>query len=102
MYIEKIKNAKNIVRRILTDIPETRDNDRLLMVEVWKMESPSLMAFGYASDFTDNLIKGRFSCPKSIARARALIQAKEVELRGETYGYRHKVEEPEVRQNINN
>ena len=36
--IDEIRNKKDLVGKVLRDVPDTRDSDRLLILEVWERE----------------------------------------------------------------
>ena len=96
--IRQIKSIKDTVAKLLRDIPETRDNDRLLMFKVWAEQNPDLrQPATYLYEFADNFIKGKFADPESIRRCRQKAQELHPELRGESYVGRKGKSEPEMR-----
>lgn len=89
--MESSFDLKAIARKVfslLTDVPETRDNDKLLLVEIWRKESKSLSAHG----FFDELFQGLISFPDTITRVRRKLQEKYPSLRGEKWELRHRLE----------
>lgn len=72
------------VEIILKSIPETRDNDRLLVSEIWNQE----IGLVYFSDFLSELERGNISHFETITRIRRRLQEKRPELRGESYEMR--------------
>lgn len=98
--IRKIRSVKETVYWLLTDYPETRDNDRLLMCKVWA-EQNAMLRMGSHSfvGFAEDFILGKYADPESIRRARQLLQEQHPSLRGKSYKERHK-EAEEMRQEI--
>lgn len=90
----KLNKCKDLVTDILTEKPETRDNDILLMQEVWRKQ----MEFYGVQNLDDQPIcflfksmrNKRVSHPSSIKRVRAKLQEQCPNLRGEVYNKRHK------------
>ena len=66
--LENIKKAERLVFRVLKDNPETRSDDRKLIVEVWKSQGLRL------SEYQERLIKTKLLTPESITRARRKMQ----------------------------
>lgn len=83
-----LQQAACKVFSILTDIPATRDCDRLLLVEIWSRESQAKDVAG----FMNELLEGSLSHPESIRRMRQKIQEKHQSLRGDKYDARHGME----------
>ena len=84
--INKIKNIKDTVRRILINHPETRDDDRLLCLKVWAEQNPNLRSpytsfYGFAQDF----LSEKYADTESIRRTRQKLQNQHPELRGRNY-----------------
>lgn len=84
--INKIKNIKDTVRRILMNHPETRDDDNLLYLKVWAEQNPALRYpntsfYGFAEDF----LAERYADTESIRRTRQKLQEQHPELRGRKY-----------------
>ena len=89
----------HIVRGILLDYPDTRDNDRLLIVKYWQHQNSDLgtLGFEFASQFLLDFTKGRYELPDTITRARRLVQARYPETRGNKYLERTTTKEQRVR-----
>lgn len=73
---------------VLTEIPMTRDDDRLLLVELWSKESSAKDIAGLFNE----LLGGEISHPESVSRIRRKIQEKHESLRGKKYDSRHGME----------
>ncbi|MFI0477803.1 MAG: hypothetical protein ACH349_01580 [Candidatus Rhabdochlamydia sp.] len=73
---------------LLTDCPEARDDDRLLLAEIWIREKKSTDLNG----FFQELLDGSLSHPESIRRMRQKLQEKHPSLRGDKYDTRHGME----------
>ncbi len=73
---------------LLTSIPAVRDDDKLLLKEVWIRETKAKTIDG----FFDELIEGDLSHPESIRRMRQKIQERHPSLRGEKWEVRHNME----------
>jgi len=87
--INKIQSIKQLVKDILIQHPDTRDNDRLLMLKVWSYQNSYLRNrtftfYSFALDFID----GIYADPESIRRSRQMIQEKIPHLRGSGYQQR--------------
>jgi hypothetical protein len=93
------KKLKERVRQLLIEQPKTRDNDNLLISEIWYSESgfKSCLRFG---DFLEDFEKGLYTSAESIRRARQKLQEDNESLRGEKYNERQR-KGKEVRQTIN-
>lgn len=76
------------VYSVLTDKPETRDDDKLLIVEIWSKETRSEDVSGIFKELLD----GTLSHFESIRRMRQKIQEKHPALRGEKWEARHAME----------
>jgi len=81
---------QDMVRRILNDMPHTRDNDKYLTIQSWYEEinrldyDPETMSFmEFAKLYTLIL-----SDAQTITRLRRLLQMREPKLRGEKYKFR--------------
>ena len=82
-----MKKIKDEVRRILTDTPITRDNDKLLTLQAWYQE---IKACGYDPQTISYMHFEKFytlilSDAQTITRLRRQLQMKNPELRGEKY-----------------
>ena len=73
---------------ILTDMDACRDDDRMLLAEIWRRES------GCSSEepFLKLLTSGVISHPESVRRMRQKIQEVHPPLRGKKYDSRHNME----------
>lgn len=99
--LNKINNLKEIIQQILTSYPDTRDNDRLLMLKVWAFENPRLRDdpnFSF-KQFGNVFKDGYYTDPESIRRTRQKIQESYYHLRGKNYKNRKNYSE-EVRQEM--
>ena len=72
-----------IVRELLEKKPELRDNDNLLMAEIWSAESNM---FNFMTKFKS----GKLHSPESIRRTRQRLQEDYPHLRGNLYDARQK------------
>lgn len=81
------------------DFPDTRDDDNLLMLKVWKRQNPDLANISFL-EFSQKFVEKHYSNPESIRRSRQSIQEKEPDLRGKKY-YERKGEEQKVAAEIN-
>ena len=77
---EKAKTIKERVKSVLIDIPQTRENDRHLMLEIWNLEDPFMIYNSYEW-FQSKFISCQLSDPESIIRARRKIQEQNPDLR---------------------
>ena len=99
--IRRIKSIKNIVKKILTEEFDARDNDRLLICKVWAEQDPEIRIKNYSFvHFAKKYIKGEFADTESIRRIRQKLQEQHPELRGHSYWKRHYELEPEMREGI--
>lgn len=92
--IQKIRNIKETVKQILIKHPETRDNDRLLMLKVWCEQNRHLRsrtAFFYA--WATEFVYGNYADPESIRRSRQMIQERTPHLRGSGYHKRKQLQQ---------
>lgn len=83
-----LQNVACKVYSILTDYPLTRDDDKLLLIEIWSKESQAKDIAGLFNE----LLEGTLSHFESIRRMRQKIQEKHPSLRGEKWEIRHKME----------
>lgn len=87
--LEKVDNLKNTVKQILTENPDTRDNDFLLMLKVWANQEPKLRMKGYFwLDWAIPFRDGHYTDPESIRRTRQKLQEEFEYLRGINYRVR--------------
>jgi hypothetical protein len=101
------QDLKHRIRLKLIEFPELRDNDNMLMAEIWKEDIKSkfvselfLNEIGLETFFM-YLEWGELTSAESCRRYRAMIQEKHPELRGKNYLKRHKFAE-EVKEEIIN
>lgn len=84
--LNKIDNIKETVRNVLIRHPETRDNDRILVLKVWAIQNPNLRADTYTFiAFSRDMVSGRYADFESIRRARQKLQEEVPQLRGQYY-----------------
>lgn len=96
----EIKSKVEIAKHILTNQPETRDDDNKLIAAFWRFEQRLITRFSSAEVFLNKLANGELSAPETITRARRLLQAEYPELRGKNKAARYEAA-AEVRENIN-
>jgi hypothetical protein len=86
-----ISNISNLVKYLLKNELETRDNDQLLVIRAWKLQlqeqdlNPDTMAL---DRFFKVYLSGKLSNHESITRCRRKLQEIEPELRGYLYNQR--------------
>ena len=80
MY-EKIIKTKDAVKQTLIDHPKTRDDDRLLILKVWKLQYPNLVDMSFRQ-FSELYLNKKFKDTESIRRSRQKIQEQHPALRG--------------------
>ena len=95
----KILNIKNLVKEVLENYPETRDNDNVLLFRVWETENNMLDYYLYEG-FKNMIINGELSHFESIRRTRQLLQSQYPELRGERYNKRKTIEKEETEEDL--
>jgi hypothetical protein len=91
MNFKDFKSTREKVQFLLNSIPQTRDNDSLLIAIYWKLE---LGADGDkpTKDFLrDFLAKDKMTPPESIRRFRQSLQEKNPTLRGKSYRKRQRL-----------
>jgi len=100
-----IKGLKKLVESFLIRNDEIKDNDNVLLANIWFDElkrhgkNPQEMN---AYKFLAYLAKGQLSNPVSIVRCRAKLQEEQEELRGKKYNERKNKLEKKVRTEIKN
>ena len=90
---KQIERIKPMIANILKKDLESRDDDNILLIRVWKKQRiKENMSF---KEFKYKLIMGKIALPETIMRARRLIQANPdyAHLRGKLYAERHNAEE---------
>ena len=73
---------------ILTDNEEARDNDLILLVEIWGKESTAPNVDGFLTEIKE----GKLTHFETIRRMRQKLQEKHPTLRGKCYETRHNME----------
>lgn len=100
----QVLKAKEVVENLLKTRPELRDDDRALIAAVWTMAAEQRYVKPTyevsLQEFLRGYVKGGFVSAESIRRSRAKLQQDHPELRGEKYEERHKVREPQVREEL--
>lgn len=96
---QRIVKIKDVVEKVLKDNPATRDNDRLLILKVWKEQHPNLINLSFR-EFSKMYLDEVFMDTESIRRSRQKIQETYPELRGKSRDFREK-NEIEMRSFIN-
>ena len=91
------KKLKERVKDLLVNQIDTRDNDNLLISQIWLDEGVPENSIYFLIKYS----QGGFTSAESIRRTRQLLQADNENLRGEKYNERQRKGE-EVRQTINN
>ncbi len=86
----KVIKVSEIVKEILIADDHSRDNDELLMINVWNKQSSKISNKHYSfEDFSISFANGDLFKSESITRARRKLQEIHPELRGESYKARH-------------
>ena len=89
------KKLKERVKDLLVNQIDTRDNDNLLISQIWLEEGVPEKSVYFLIKYS----KGGFTSAESIRRARQKLQEEHENLRGEKYNERQRKGE-EVRQTI--
>lgn len=98
-----ILKIKDTVEQLLTEYPETRDNDELLILKVWALQEPRLRSAGYAFyEFAVKYKVGKFANAESIRRSRAKLQEVNPSLRGKRYEERLSMDQPTAEMIVQN
>ena len=98
------KRVKNLVRLLLLNFKQLRDDDRRLCSACWavfarkKYNLP--MVEVPLSRFLKDFENGDFPHPESIRRMRQKLQERDLTLRGDKYDERKTRIEPEVREKV--
>lgn len=79
-----LKSVKAKVKKFLEDVPETRDNDELLMLNMWAYHQPDITKVSFL-EFAQRFKAGNMINTESIRRSRIALQRKHPELRGKLY-----------------
>lgn len=90
VIIKKIKRLELVVEKFLLNNPETRDNDKMLILKVWAFQNPLIrnQEFSFI-DFATKYLRGEYADGESITRARRKLQENNPNLRGEKWYERH-------------
>ena len=95
-------SIKDSVKEILTNEPETRDNDNLLILKVWAKQNPFLRRKEVTFlDFAVGFKGGQYASTESVRRCRQKLQELNPSLRGKNYKKRHD-EQASVKDQLNN
>lgn len=98
----RLKKCKEIVEHLLEFVPECRDNDLILIQEVWRRES----GFDYKLDSQPISIlfglmnQKKLSHPSTIKRTRAKLQELHADYRGKLY-YKRRQNQEVVKDDLN-
>ena len=90
----KILKHKNIVERILTQYPDSRDCDKKLCARFWHWETETKQI---TQPFLKAYFLGKYTNAESIMRCRRKLQENQPELRGKNYKIRQGKEQEETR-----
>ena len=90
-----IKDLENKVKTVLKDFPASRDSDSILITLVWDEElgGPYKTHSITAYQLLSMISRGDVSNYGSISRCRRKVQEGNIELRGEKWGARHRLED---------
>jgi hypothetical protein len=78
------------VYSVLTEVSETRDDDRLLLAHIWIKEVGNEK--GNLKEFFEQFLSGKLSNPETVTRIRRKLQEQHTSLRGEKWEIRHNME----------
>lgn len=95
-FMKQMRKVKPLVTDVLKNNYQARDNDALLLIDVWHKQINKINSY---SHFKALLIKGKLSVPETITRTRRALQEKHEDLRGDMYDVR-KHQEKEVRNQL--
>ncbi len=82
-FISSYIKIKPTVANVLLNDFETRDDDNLLLLKIWDIQS--LGKIQRYEDFKKMLLSGKLALPDSVTRCRRKLQEHNVGLRGKTY-----------------
>ena len=92
---EKVKRRSDEVEKMVTQVlietPITRDDDRLLIWFIWRMQYPRLDKYTLEM-FRSAFLGGILIPPESITRARRKVQEVRLDLRGLEFGNRYNLQ----------
>jgi hypothetical protein len=87
-----VLNIKERLMEIMKAIPETKDNDQLLLANVWlkelataKIDAKKMSAFDFILQFS----KDKWTNSESVTRCRRKIQEEMPQFRGKSWKSRH-------------
>ena len=88
----KIRKVEEKVKKILTEVDQSRDNDKILLSCIWNLECGGKARTTELStwDFLTKLSQCKLSNPVSIWRTRQKLQELYPDLRGKKYETRQK------------
>ena len=89
-FLSQYLKIKPTVANVLLNQPETRDDDLLLILKIWEIQS--LGTITQYSEFKDMLLSGKLAIPATITRSRRKLQENNVQLRGKLYEKRKEQE----------
>lgn len=92
MTVEKLKDLEKVIKPILEEHPQTREDDYLLYAEVIKQYSPKLLEYP-ARTFLMYHNELKLPNIKSVERARRKVQEKHPELASERAKRRRAIEQ---------
>jgi hypothetical protein len=101
-----IKKVTPRVKKLLEENPELRDDFNKTLAKIWLKDVVDVQVKRDRNvnpdlcEFLTLLSCGELTSPESVRRAWQLLQQKNESLRGKKYNFRHKVKEPETRQEI--
>lgn len=94
------KSVKDRVKYILSHLPKNRDDDHLLLANIWLQELKSQgLPPEEAKKFCSYIAENKLTHPESIRRIRAKLQNDYPELRGSKYSLRRS-RESKVRKDL--
>ena len=98
----QILTTSTIVKKVLINVPDCRDDDNLLILKVWAIQDPKLRDDKELTfiDFSKKFLKGKFANVESIRRSRQKLQQEFKGLRGKNYKERHDHQE-DVKEQLN-
>ncbi len=76
---------KERVRRLLANQPQTRADDRALVVLFWNLEQPMLFAFRKAESVLRAYAAGELTNPADIVRTKRQVQKERPDLRATSH-----------------
>jgi len=85
-----MKSIRLKVRHWLAQYPTTRENDGLLLANIWLHTLPTRLKTDEVLEVLDMIQKGKLPKPYLIERERRILQARHPELRGDNYDHRQK------------